>query len=346
MGRRRTPATVSTESSGAAGYQLSRKDYNDWIEFAMGNTWYTVTTTGSPDLGVTASTKKFSRAAGSFITDGYRPGDIIRTSGFTSSDNNGDFRVTAVTATELTVLEPTGVTLVDEAEAASRTLDLVGSRIDVGTILTTILIERAFSDVNQFQVFNGCAIDQMQQSVQPEAIIGGTFNVLGMSAAALATSSISAVAPPSSSGNSPYAAFDGGIFEGSSSIAVATALEYTLSRNRSLNPVIGNRFSPDIFEGTARCQGTLSAYFENATLFNKFINETESTVWTKFLDPTSSLHFMNVVMPRVKYNGASMDPPQEGPVAMEMPFRALKATGLAKPGGVLVNSLMSIQRSD
>lgn len=330
---------------GSPGFQLSRGDYEEWLELVAQSSFYAVTTTGTPDLGVTESSNQFTRATGSFITDGYRVGDIIRTSSFANGVNNGDWRVTVVAALALTVLEPTGVVLVDETEAASKSLTLVGKRLDIETSLVTMIVERAFSDVGKFQVFNGVAIDGLQLSVQPESIIGGTFNLIGLSAAAMASASVSAVTPAAATANSPFAAFDGALYEGGVLNAVATAMEFTLARNLTLNPVIGSKFSPAVFKGQANINGTLTVFFEDETLFNKFVNETESSIWNKFLDPTDSNHFMNIVLPRVKYNGGPMDPPQEGPVPIEMPFRALKATGLVKPTGATINSMMSIQSS-
>jgi hypothetical protein len=79
---------------------------------------------------------------------------------------------------------------------------------------------------------------------------------------------------------------------------------------------------------------------------NRFINETESSIWLKMDDPNAiGTHFASVVFPRVKYNGGTIDPPQEGPCVMEMPFVALKATGLALPSGATRNTLMTIQVS-
>lgn len=71
---------------------------------------------GSPDLG--ATTTDFTRATGSFITDGFQVGDLIETSGFSNSGNNGTFEVTAVTALALTVV----TTLIVETAGAGRLL--------------------------------------------------------------------------------------------------------------------------------------------------------------------------------------------------------------------------------
>jgi hypothetical protein len=330
---------------GSPGYQLGMVDFDDMIEFAFGGTYQTVVTTGTPNQAVDGSAKTFTRDGGSNITDGFRPGDIIRTSGFSNTGNNGDFRVTTVTALVLTVLDPLAV-MVTEGSASSRTVLLPGRRIDVSPTLLSYMVERAFSGVNQYQPFNGCATDQITLNVSPEGIIGGTINILGMSAGAMAVNSAGVAAVAANSGSSPFAAFDGSVYEGGALVAVVTSLEWTLARNRSLSPVVGSKFSPDVFEGTAKGNGTSTFFFESATQFNKFVNETESSIWFDLVDPSNPLNFHNIVYPRVKYMGGPMDPPQEGPVPLEMPFRTLKATGLANPGGVTVNSMASIQISN
>lgn len=330
---------------GSPGYQLSRQDLDDQIEFAFGNQWVDgLGVTGTPTLGATAST--LTRGAGDFNADGFRAGDIVRTAGYTNSALNRDWRVTSVASLDLTVLDPDGV-LATEANGAGKTLIIPGKRIDVSTTLLTFLVERGFLDVSEFQLYKGVALDELSMDISPEAIINGVLSMLGISAAAIASSSISSIPQVSVSTNSPYAAFDGGIFEGGAEIAVVTALSFTLSRSRSLNPVVGSKFSPAVFEGTARVAGTLTAYFENSTLINKFVDETESTIWVGLDDPNSSTDFFSVVFPRVKYMGGEMDPPQEGPVPLEMPFKALKATGLrGAVGAPLVNTLMTIQVSN
>lgn len=326
---------------GSPGFQLSMQDFDDIIEFAFGGTWTAVAAV-TPGNITPNSAGTFTRTTGSWINDGFRPGDIIRNTGFADAANNADFRVITVTALVLTVASTTVVTHAAEAG----TITMPGKRIDVSPTMISFLVERAFLDVGRYQVFNGVVVDQLANNVQPEAMIGGTINLLGLSAAAMSSTPVSGIAALEPTGSSPFAAFNGEIFEGGISIAVATSVESTLQRNRSLNPVIGSRFSPDVFEGTAKVQGTLVAYFQDEVLFNKFVNETESSIYMKFQDPNDATKFISVVFPRVKYTGAPMDPPQQGPVPLQMPFKALKKTGLAAPGSTTVNSLYTIQRSN
>jgi hypothetical protein len=59
--------------------------------------------TGNTTLAVDAGAQQFLRTAGSFLTDGFEIGDEIIASGFLLND--GTYRITAVTATSLTVAE-------------------------------------------------------------------------------------------------------------------------------------------------------------------------------------------------------------------------------------------------
>lgn len=69
-------------------------------------------TTGATTLSVVATTKKFTRAAGSFVTDGFVAGNKITSSGFTNAGNNGTWIIASVAALEIVVVTGTG--MVDE----------------------------------------------------------------------------------------------------------------------------------------------------------------------------------------------------------------------------------------
>jgi len=329
--------------TGTPGFELSAKSYDDVIAGVMASSWYAVVVTGSPTITVNGTNKYFIRSTGSWVTDGFRAGDIITTSGFGDAGNNGTWRVTAVSATNLTVADPDSSMVTDATGGG--TVTFPGKRIDVGTSLFTFFVERQFSDITQYEGSNGVAFDQLQLQIQPEQIAGGTLNMLGMKPLAMAGSSAANSAALAAPTNAPFAAFDGEIYEGGTVIAVATGLNVTLANNRSLNPVIGSKNSPTVFEGTFEVNGEATLYFQAAVMINKFVNETESSLWVK-LDDTNGTDFVNVVVPRIKYTGRNMDPPQQGPVPLPMPFRGLEQSGLAYPGGTTVASSISFQRSN
>lgn len=306
---------------GSPGFQFSRLDFDDLIEIAQGGDWTEPTPVTGINLGITSGTKILDRATGSWVTDGYRPGDIIEVAGFANGANNRNWRVLVVSTLNLTLYDPTSA-IITEAAGAGRTVSLKGKRIDVGLTLETMYVERQFLSVTKYQKFNGVAINELSFSVVPRSIVTGTLGLLGMSSPAFANSSGSTLAPLAKSSASPYSAFVGNLLEGGSLIAVVTGLEWNMNNNRTLEAVVGSKFSPDVFEGDARIDGTLTAFFENDALFEKFRLETESTIFLELSDPDGT-NFASIVFPRVKYNNAGMDPPQRGPVPQNIPFKAL-----------------------
>lgn len=63
-------------------------------------------------LNIVAATRKVTRAAGSFVTDGFVPGNKVTLSGFTNAGNNVVKIIESVTALEVVLTDGTG--LVDE----------------------------------------------------------------------------------------------------------------------------------------------------------------------------------------------------------------------------------------
>ena len=327
---------------GAPGFELSLTAYNDFIQAAMSGTWAVIATGATETIGATGTTTDsvWDSGASSFITDGFEVGMIVTGSGTAfAGDNAQASRITAIAADGSTmnveaVDGETAYTTI--ASGSDEQVSATGEVCKIGTTLRTYTIERAFDDVTQFQVFNGCAINQMSLQMQPEQLVSGSFDILGMSADAMAQvardASVTAAAT-----NDPMAAFEGQLSEGGAESTVVTAMNFTLNNNRSLQAVVGSKFSPDVFEGIAMITGQATVFFEDEVLFNKFVNETISSLSVQ-MDDVNGTDFIVVGFPAIKYTGGDMDPPAEGPVPIVMPWEA-------QVSAVTGNS-MYIQKSD
>lgn len=73
--------------------------------------------------------------------------------------------------------------------------------------------------------------------------------------------------------------------------------------------------------GRSNVTGTMDAYFGNAALYQKFINESASSVEFEATDGVGGTY--TILLPRVKYTGGTVDTPGEGPIAISMPYQAL-----------------------
>jgi len=81
-------------------------------------------------IAVSSVTKRFTRSAGSFVTDGFQVGDHVTFAGCTNGANNSTFIVTAVSALYLECSGAVG--LVTEAGTGDETATAVGWSLDIG----------------------------------------------------------------------------------------------------------------------------------------------------------------------------------------------------------------------
>lgn len=182
-----------------------------------------------------------------------------------------------------------------------------------------LTFERAFADITKYRVFRGCVADKFSLSIKPNAIVTGTFSIIGMSNVNN-TSPLDASVTASQT-NAPYDTFTGTISEGGSPIAVVTGVE--LSLDNAVNPalVVGSSTAAALVAGRSNLTGTVDAYFENLTLLNKFINETESSL--SIVLGNGSTKSYTILVPRIKFTGGETPLSGEGPIILKMPFQGL-----------------------
>ena len=193
--------------------------------------------------------------------------------------------------------------------------------LKVGTTLTTLTMERAFADVNQYQVFRGVTVASSTLKIAPEGIVTCDITPIGMSGGEFSSTPLDATVEEAAD-TEPYTSFDGTISEGGTAIAVVTGLDITVNNNRSVQAVVGSKTSPDVFEGEAIISGNMTLFFQNVALFNKFKNESESSLSLDFND-YNNVQNLTLSMPRIKYSAAGIDPPPSGPIIITMPYMAL-----------------------
>lgn len=194
--------------------------------------------------------------------------------------------------------------------------------ITTGTTMKSFTLQKEFSDISEYHVFPGCVVNTWSLNVTPSGIITSTFNVIGET---METSQASwAGSASAKSANSPFDSFTGTLSEGGGVNALVTGIDMTISNNIAPLQVIGNRYNVGLVDGRANITGTMTAYFANSTLLDKFINETESSLSFVLGDGTNTMTFS---MPRIKYSGGDVPVNDEGPIILNMPFQALYDSG-------------------
>ena len=199
-------------------------------------------------------------------------------------------------------------------------------QLKVGTTLKSFSIEDYLSDVDQARLFTGMVVSQAQFSMQPNQMITSTFSFIGKDMAISATEKTVNAATI----NQPFDAYSGDFRIGDaggalSALTAVTSLDFTINNNVNPTFVIGDSAAPQLEYGRCEIEGTITAYVEDATLINRFLNETETAFDVSINDPSGSNEY-KFFFPKVKINSA--DTPVENPQSrlVTMSFVALRDT--------------------
>ena len=194
--------------------------------------------------------------------------------------------------------------------------------LKVGTTPKFFSIEDYAADIDQARVFTGMSVSTIGISLAPNQMVTTTFGMVGKDMTMSATEKTQDAA----SGAAPFDAYSGDIsignVGGAAPVAIVTALDFTLNNSYAPTFVIGDDSAPSLEYGRAEVEGTLTAYFEDAALINRFLNETETEIEVSVDDPTGANSY-TFQFPRVKINSADVG--VDGPTSrmISMSFVAL-----------------------
>lgn len=193
-------------------------------------------------------------------------------------------------------------------------------QLKVGTTRRSFTIERLFDDITQYHRFTGCNLNTLSLSVAPNAMVTGTFGFVGKGMST-DTAIVAGATYPAATTTSPFDSFTGTINEGGSAIAVITSVDINV--DNGMNPlfVVGSAETLEPSIGRSNVTGSVSAFFENSTLLDKFINETESSIDFTLTDTAGNAYFFD--LPRIKYSTGQPDVADEGPVTITFDFQSL-----------------------
>ena len=195
--------------------------------------------------------------------------------------------------------------------------------LENGTTLRSFTLESEFSDITTFASVTGARIDSLTMNFANQERVTGSVDFMGK-IAALGGSTVgtgSATAAPTAD---VLAAVNlSGIEEGGSA-AELISLSLTIANGARQQNILGTAAASMAGIGFGRFQvtGTLEAYFASATLANKYINHTASSLGWTVTDGAGNVYEFSI--PRVRYSDA--DFPASGndqDVILTMPFRGL-----------------------
>ena len=297
-------------------FELSYTSFDTALEAALFGAWTVAYALSSLTCTVDATAKTFTVAAADFVTSGVAVGDKIVTTGFAAAGNNGTFTVSAVAATIITCATATGlVNVTGDTDVAITTTRYY---LKQGTTAKYLSIEEGFTDIAQYQVMAGSLCNTMSLNVAPNAMVTGSFSFLGLSTTAFSGTSIDAT-PDAAPTTQPFDSFTGSITEGGAAIATVTGLTLNLQNGLEHYFALFDVDPYKIGTGRANLTGSVSLYFEDATMINKFLNETASALIFSLTDLAGNV--LTCTIPAIKYTGGTKSM-TENNVIVDLPFQA------------------------
>src|SRR5574340_1170256 len=264
--------------------ELSPGAYSDQIAVACKRDFTAGASASAVGITIagTGPTWTVTRGAGSYLTDGFKIGDVIRLSVGTlnASNINKNLLITALTATIATVIVLNATALVTGVKIQKLNINLPA------TGMATV------------------AMDTMGQNVTTANTRYGTT-------------------PTAAPTKGVVAAVNGVLVVGGTAIAVVTSLQFAIAPTLTGDPVVGSNVVPNVFPGRVQVTGQFTAYFQDATMRDLFINETESSLTVAMTsDNTAAADFIVFSMPRIKVGGATKNDGEVG-LVQTFPFVAL-----------------------
>jgi hypothetical protein len=284
-------------------------------------------TGASVTIATSGSYWTITRAAGSFISDGIKTGDVrpLTVGSLNAANISKNLGVLNVnSATVLLVVPLNGVALVAEGPIATTTVTVIGKKVWTPTTGHTDLsysIEHYYSDLTQSEVFSGCKVSTLAIGLPATGM--ATIDVGFMGKDITAASSEYFTSPTAQTTSGVLAAVNGVLRYSNATLATITGATINYDGGMKDKPVVGANTIPDIFEGRVRISGQLTALFDSVTLRDAFLNETAAsfTVWLT-TGSTAAADFLGFTIYNAKLGGATKSDGEDG-LELTVPFTAL-----------------------
>lgn len=269
---------------GSLNGELSPGSYADFMASVVARDFTDgVSATGlSVTIAVSGSFYTVTRNTGSWISDGFYVGNVVRLTGaglnVANVDNN--LLVASMSATALTVVNLSGTPLVAEGPIASVTATVEGKQTYAplsGHTDDSYSIEEDYSDIGVSETYSGLKVGSMAVQLPSTGLVTCDFTFLGKNLErADTTPYYTSVTPAGTDGI--FASVSGALVVNGAPVALITSMNFTVERGLEAAQVVGSNFNADVFTGRIRVTGDMSTYFQDGTFRDYFDDEARISV--------------------------------------------------------------------
>lgn len=319
---------TNLRAAGTINFEWAYKA-QDWMILSalQGSSYSTAATAtdngGTIMLAIASNVITSSGATGyNWVSNGFTVGRWVRFKGWTTNSGRLYGKISAVTTTTLTL---THVTLANETGPTSCSVTLISEAVN-GTTFDSFAIQRKYDDLaSEFVMFNGMSPDALSMNATASGVVTGSVTFLGKT-------ETSATSEPGSTTNADNAGDGNDILNATSNVPrmlVATAAyelrtaSWQIQNNLRAREVIGTLGAESIGSGTVTVTGTIEAYYESKTEYDKLIAQTDTSLALVFQDNDGNAMLWE--FPRVKYSaGQRVGGGINTDVMMSLQFTAIR----------------------
>lgn len=322
---RTTLSQVSVSASSAGGIQaeLSYAEFDRILASLMESTWTVYGTNGvqgTPNTTTTATATTLTASPATAGNDSYanlKKGQWFLFLHPTSANDGKLFRVStsvAPTTTVITLDANTPAAVVGSTAGGA----VCTSRLTHGTTITSFTIEKQMLDVGQYFAYKGQVPSKATISAASGSLTTLAIDFMGLGTVRNTSTNIAGATTNTASlaytGHSAVSNPQSLIWEGGAPVAGTYIKSISLEYDNAIRQqsAIGSLAPVDVAAGTIAAKATLSMYFANGTIYDKFIaNTSTSLIWAS-LDPSGngyifSMPVCNITSFKVTAGGKDQD---------------------------------------
>lgn len=336
---------VDMNIDGGFNFELSGKEYDPFIEAALGGNFahYGTAGVGTSFTCTTIANKVTAAAAptGTSAFTGLANGSWFKLNppaGASQSvkDYFADkwFKVASTTTTEINVDASTPIAapgLVTAVAGYSVTQSVVSN----GAVAKSFAMEYALTDIGMYLTYTGMRSNSFELSMEVGSIITGAFSFIGGGHPEPGGASLLPGTPVASQSLEVMNSVTdvGAIYEGGSNILSGStsfikSVKFNLNNNARGQKAIGVFGNAGIGLGELEIGGTLDIYVENANYYNKWLRGTTTNLALGMADAAGNGYMLE--MDKVNFTDGGLNPGgRNDDVMLSLPFSAFynAATG-------------------
>lgn len=307
-------------AEGSLSGELSPRTYADFFQAIVARDFTAGVAASAQTLTIAAGSGTaytITRAAGSFLTDGFKIGTVVRLSGANLNAANiaKNLLVTGVTALALTVQVLNGSALTAQATAAASDVTTVGKTTYVPTSGHTdqsFTVEEFYTDISQSEVFTGMKVGSVGVSIPASGFTTADISFMGKDMAQTGTTQYFTT-PTAAGTDFTMASTNGLLVVNGAPVALLTSVDFSIERAMENAQVVGSNSIADMLSGRIRCTGNFSAYFTDGTFRDYFANEsTISLIVTVASSNAANADFISFTFPKIKVGSADKNDGESG----------------------------------